>query len=63
MATQVTVPDFDGALDLIGLVAVVYLGWIFGGGPPIPFFAELVPFITATAAGVIGWRYFRKNNT
>lgn len=62
MATQVTVPDFDTVLDVIGCIVVVYLGWIFGGGPPIPFLAEFVPFITATAAGMIGWRYFRKNN-
>ena len=62
VATQVTVPDFDTFLDVVGVIVVVYLGWIFGGGPPIPFLAELVPFITAAAAGIIGWRYFRKNN-
>lgn len=62
MATQVTVPDFDTVLDVIGCIAVVYLGWIFGGGVPLPFLAQFVPFITATATGLIGWRYFRKNN-
>jgi hypothetical protein len=61
MATQVTVPDFDTVLDVIGVV-VVYLGWIIAGGPPIPILAEFVPFIAAGAAVIVGWRYFRKNN-
>lgn len=61
-AHTINTPDFDTVLDVIGCIVVVYLGWIFGGGPPIPFLAELVPFVTATAAGIIGWRFFRKNN-
>lgn len=63
MATQqVTVPDFDTVLDVLGVIAVAYLGWVFAGGAPIPFLAEFVPFIAATAAGIAGWRLFRKNN-
>jgi hypothetical protein len=62
MATQVTVPDFDTALDLVGVVVVIYLGWIYGGGPAIPVLAQFVPFNTAAAAGIVGWKYFRKNN-
>ena len=61
-AHTINTPDFDTVLDVIGCIVVVYLGWIFGGGPQIPFLAELVPFVTATAAGIIGWRFFRKNN-
>lgn len=63
MATQtVTVPDFDTVLDVVGTVAAAYLGWVIAGGPPIPFLAEFVPFVAATAAGIGGWRLFRKNN-
>lgn len=63
MATQqVTVPDFDTVLDVLGTLAVVYLAWVFAGGAPIPFLAEFVPFIAAIAAGIMGWRVFRKNN-
>lgn len=58
----VDLPDLDTLLDVLGVIVVVYLGWIYGGGVPIPFLAEFVPFITATAAGIVGWRYFRKNN-
>lgn len=62
MAQQVTVPDFDTVLDVVGTAAVAYLGWVFAGGPPIPLFAEFVPIIAAGAAGIAGWRLFRKNN-
>jgi hypothetical protein len=61
-AKQVTVPDGDTVLDVVGTVAVAYVGWVFAGGPPIPFLKEFVPFIVAVAAGIVAWRIFRKNN-
>lgn len=63
MATkQVTVPDLDSVADIVGTVALAYLAWVFAGGPPLPVLKEFVPFIAAGAAGVVAWRYFRRNN-
>lgn len=61
-AKTVTVPDFDTLLDVIGAVSLAYLGWIWTDGPPLPLLKDVVPFIGATAFGIVGWRIFRKNN-
>lgn len=59
---QVTVPDFDTVLDVIGVVALAYLGWIWTGGTPLPLLKDFVPFIGAGTFGILGWRFFRRNN-
>lgn len=61
-AKTVTVPDFDTVLDVIGVVALAYLGWIWSGGTPLPLLKDVVPFIAAGTFGIIGWRFFRRNN-
>jgi|LauGreSBDMM110SN_4_FD.fasta_scaffold101170_2 hypothetical protein len=54
--------DMDTALDVVGTAAAAYVGFVLTGGPELPVFAQMVPFIAATAVGIFTWRQVRKNN-
>lgn len=54
--------DVDTALDVVGTASAAYVGFVLTGGPELPVFAQMVPFIAATAVGIFTWRQVRKNN-
>lgn len=54
--------DFDTVLDVVGTASAAYVALVITGGPQIPGFAQIVPWLAALSVGVFTWRQVRKNN-